>query len=260
MDQNNYNKGQDPLYEQVMRSSGSTVQQGTVGGRRTFGARGAMGNMADAVMSEVGLISRRAYNAIIGLIVLWGVGIDTAICYFYGDQLTQTFQNRWAWVLLYLALVIGGMIIVNVAKNAVLCFLGYNLMVVGFGVTLAMVVGMYMPAVVFEAFLVTAIVTGLMLLLGTLWQDFFKRIGVVLVVGLIAVIIIEVVMLLFTGTYPTWVSVVSAILFSGFIGYDWAKAQEAPPTAKNAVMFATSLFVDIINLFLDILRIVGRSD
>ena len=110
MDQNNYNKGQDPLYEQVMRSSGSTGQQGTVGGRRTFGTRGTMGKMADAAMSEVGLISRRAYNAIIGLIVLWGVGIDTAICYFYGEQLTQTFQNRWAWVLLYLALVIGVLI------------------------------------------------------------------------------------------------------------------------------------------------------
>ena len=201
-------------------------------------------------------ISRRTYNLIIGLIVLWGVGVDTFICMFFKDTLVRSFQSNWAMILIYLALVIGGLVVIHVAKSPALSFVGYNLMVVGFGITLAMVVEYYAPAVVTEAFLVTTIVTALMLLLGTLWADMFKKIGRVLLVALIGVIIVEAVMLLITGTYPTWISVVSAIIFAGFIGYDWAKAQEAPATPKNAVMFATSLFVDIINLFLDILRIV----
>ena len=241
MNQNNGQaQGQQPLYEQVMQGAGVASHQA-----------------ADAVMREGATVSRRTYNIVIGLIVLWGVGIDTAICTFFGDSIRQSFDRSWAFILIYLALVIGGMVIVHVAKNPVLSFVGYNLIVVGFGVTLAMVVGMYNPAIVTEAFLVTTIVTALMLLLGTLWQEMFKKIGVVLLVALIGVIITEGVMLLITGTYPTWISVVSAIIFSGFIGYDWAKAQEAPSTLKNAVIFATSLYVDIINLFLDILRIVG---
>ncbi len=240
MDQNNGQTATQPLYEQVMQSASVATH-----------------TAAQTVMSETGTISRRAYNLIIGFVVLWGVGLDTAICMFFGDQITAAFQSAWAYILIYLAMVIVGCIIVHVSKNPVISFIGYNILVVGFGITLAMIVSMYMPQIVLEAFLVTTIVTALMILLGTLWQDMFKKIGRVLVVALIGVIITEVIMLFVTGTYPTWISVVSAIIFSGFIGYDWAKAQEATPTAKNAVLFGTSLYVDVINLFLDILRIVG---
>ena len=240
MNQNNGQAVDQPLYEQVMESAGAATR-----------------TAAETVMSETGTISRRAYNLIIGFIVLWGVGLDTAICMFFGDKITAAFQNSWAYLLIYLAMVIVGCIVVHVAKNPVISFIGYNILVVGFGIALAMIVSMYMPTIVLEAFLVTTIVTALMLLLGTLWQDMFLKIGRVLFVALIGVIITEVIMLLITGTYPTWISVVSAIIFSGFIGYDWAKAQKSAPTAKNAVLFATSLYVDIINLFLDILRIVG---
>ena len=240
MNQNNGQAVDQPLYEQVMESASAATH-----------------TAAETVMSETGTISRRAYNLIIGFIVLWGVGLDTAICMFFGDKITAAFQNSWAYLLIYLAMVIVGCIVVHVAKNPVISFIGYNILVVGFGIALAMIVSMYMPTIVLEAFLVTTIVTALMLLLGTLWQDMFLKIGRVLFVALIGVIITEVIMLLITGTYPTWISVVSAIIFSGFIGYDWAKAQKSAPTAKNAVLFATSLYVDIINLFLDILRIVG---
>ncbi len=240
MNQNNGQSVSKPLYEQVMETTGAATHAAT-----------------EAVMSESGTISRRAYNLIIGFIVLWGVALDTAICMFFGKQITAAFQSSWVYLLIYLGMVILGCIVVHVAKNPVISFIGYNILVVGFGICLAMIVGMYMPTIVLEAFLVTTVVTALMLLLGTLWQDMFKKIGRVLFVALLGVIITEVVMLLITGTYPTWISVVSAIIFSGFIGYDWAKAQEATPTTKNAVMFATSLYVDIINLFLDILRIVG---
>lgn len=246
-------KGENNMnYDNQSRSNGALYE--SVMGNPTAGAGSTMDQA-----TQTGTVSRRAYNFIIGLVILWGVGIDTLICVFFKDALVKTFNNNWVTILIYLALVISGIIVVHVAKNPVLSFLGYNLMVVGFGITLAMVVEHYAPAVVTEAFLVTTVVTALMLLLGTLWQDMFKKIGRILCVALIGVIITEVIMLIFTGTYPTWISVVSAIIFSGFIGYDWAKAQEAPSTVKNAVMFATSLYVDIVNLFLDILRITGDS-
>ena len=255
MNYNNQDQNQGAFYEQAMadsvRANGAQAAQATAAPSRR------MEKMMKKGIDMESTISRRAYNLIMGVIILWGVGIDTLICKVFGEKLTAAFGRSWTMILIYLALVIAGFAVVHIAKNPIVSFLGYNLLVVGFGVSLAVIVEMYAPAVVMEAFLVTTIVTGLMLLLGQLWQDFFKKIGAVLAIALLGVIITEVVMLLITGTYPTWISVVSAIIFSGFIGYDWAKAQEAPATTKNAVLFATALYVDIINLFLDILRIVG---
>ena len=252
----NYNdhKGEDPLYEQVMGANDPRSQSAR---SATMGAGSFTKNNLRHAVEGGRIISRSMYNLIMGLIILWGVGLDTFIVYNFGDQLTMAFARSWSTLIIFIGLVIVGTIIVNVSKNAILSFIGYNMLVVGFGISLAMIVNLYAPAVVLEAFLVTTIVTAFMLLMGTLWADFFLKIGRVLLVALIGVIIVEVIMLFITGTYPTWISVVSAIIFSGFIGYDWAMAQKAPTTTKNAVMFATALYVDIINLFLDLLRIFG---
>ena len=249
MDYNNNQNSQNsqaqaPLYEQAMAES-------------VRASAATTGRMAKKALDPEATISQRAYNLIIGAIILWGVGIDTLICMLFKDKLVEMFNNNWTFLLIYLALVIVGGIVVHVAKNPVISFLGYNVLVVGFGLSLAVIVERYAPAVILEAFLVTTIVTGLMLLLGTLWAEFFKKIGAILAIALIGVIITEGIMILITGTFPNWISVVSAIIFSGFIGYDWSKAQEGPTTTRNAVLYATALYVDIINLFLDILRIVG---
>ncbi len=50
-----------------------------------------------------------------------------------------------------------------------------------------------------------------------------------------------------------------ALLFCGYIGYDWARANQIPKTVDNAIDSAAALYMDIINLFLRILRIMGRS-
>ena len=51
----------------------------------------------------------------------------------------------------------------------------------------------------------------------------------------------------------------SAGIFSLYIGYDYQRAQFYPPTVDNAVDCALDIYLDIINLFLDILRILARS-
>jgi FtsH-binding integral membrane protein len=48
------------------------------------------------------------------------------------------------------------------------------------------------------------------------------------------------------------------IIFCGYIGYDWARANNIPKTFDNAVDSAAALYIDMINLFVRILRILGR--
>ncbi|MBT7579493.1 MAG: hypothetical protein HN633_12065, partial [Candidatus Marinimicrobia bacterium] len=47
-------------------------------------------------------------------------------------------------------------------------------------------------------------------------------------------------------------------IFCGYIGYDWGRANQIPKTLDNAVDSAAALYMDIINLFLRVLRILGR--
>jgi FtsH-binding integral membrane protein len=51
-----------------------------------------------------------------------------------------------------------------------------------------------------------------------------------------------------------------AAIFCGYIGYDWGKASALPKTVDNAVDSAAALYMDIINLFLRILSIMGKKD
>ncbi len=55
-----------------------------------------------------------------------------------------------------------------------------------------------------------------------------------------------------------WIDWVVVLIFCGYIGYDWGRANQIPKTLDNAVDSAAALYMDIINLFLRILRILGR--
>ncbi len=207
-----------------------------------------------AYEAEKGELSGLMYNFVIGIIVLWGIAVDVVICYQFSSSVPVF---NWMTVLIYFALTIAGFAIVRLSKNPVLSFVGFNILAAGMGTLLSSVVGLYEPSIVFETFMITGIVTALMILLGILWPKVFLSLGRMLGISLLGVIIVEAVMILFTGTFPGWISFVSALIFCGFIGYDWNRAQQSKHTLKNAVNHATELYVDVINLFLDILRIVG---
>ena len=50
------------------------------------------------------------------------------------------------------------------------------------------------------------------------------------------------------------------LIFSGYVGYDWSKAQIFPKTLDNAIDSAADIYVDIVNLFIRILRIMGKKN
>ena len=52
---------------------------------------------------------------------------------------------------------------------------------------------------------------------------------------------------------------VVVLLFCGYVGFDWARAQQYPKTLDNAIDCAADIYVDIINLFIRILSIIARS-
>jgi FtsH-binding integral membrane protein len=49
-----------------------------------------------------------------------------------------------------------------------------------------------------------------------------------------------------------------ALIFCGYIGLDWHRAQQFPKTLNNAVDSAADIYLDVVNLFVRILSITGK--
>ena len=52
---------------------------------------------------------------------------------------------------------------------------------------------------------------------------------------------------------------IGAIVFSVYIAYDFHRSQMYPKTLDNAVDSALDIYLDVINLFLKVLRILAKA-
>ncbi len=206
------------------------------------------------------VISLRAYNLILTGTVLYGLLINVLLC---RDSVVIFVYSRVNPIVLfigYFICVIAGVMISRKSDRPAISFLGYNLVVVPVGIVVAgaVIMGGYDPSVVGQAMITTAGVTVIMVAAGLLFPDFFSKIGSILFFGLLGVIIGMIVSFFIPGASMA-VTVISAGLFSLYIGYDVYRSQQFPRTVDNAVDCAMDIYLDIINLFLDLLRIFGNS-
>ncbi len=204
-------------------------------------------------------ISSNLYNAIIGLVLCWGFLLNWVM--------VKAIPIELLYKIPYFVIIIGflassffGVFLFSKSSNPIVSFIGYNFVVFPFGISINFAVASYSPELVANAIRVTGSVTFLMMVLGTIFPIFFKKIIGALSIALIAVIIIELIEVIFFNTHNGILDWITAIIFCGYIGYDWGRANSIPRTIDNAVDSAAELYIDIINLFLSILRIMGNSD
>ena len=203
-------------------------------------------------------MSSRTYNLTIGLILLWGFGINILMCKF----LTPIFMD-WNFILIvigYFVLAFLGIHLSTVSDNALVSFIGYNLVVLPVGVVLSIGLAEYDHVSITNAFLVTAAVTLLMIFLSVIYPNVLLSLGKVLFFCLTGVIIFELIFMFIGISMPTIWDFLVALLFCGYIGFDWADAQTKEHTLDNAVDSVVSLYLDIVNLFVRILDLIGKDD
>jgi len=203
------------------------------------------------------LIGDAKYNFIIGVVLCWGFFINWVLVVNV-DSVWLRSINIWLFLVSYFASCFYGVYLFNKSHKPHVSFIGYNFVVVPFGLVVNVVVSQYDSSVVIEAIKITGGVTVIMMVLGSMYPVFFKKISGALAAALIAVIIIELVQVLLLGIHHNWLDWAVAIIFCGYIGYDWGRANQIPKTVDNAVDSAAALYMDIINLFLRVLRILGR--
>ena len=87
--------------------------------------------------------------------------------------------------------------------------------------------------------------------------------GAYLMAGLLAVLLAGLVMIVLSlfgvpmGIFGFLLSVVTAVLFSGFVMYDMQRLKNAREGLDDPIMLAVGIYLSIFNLFLAILRIFG---
>ncbi len=204
-----------------------------------------------------GELSLRAYNLTIGLVLLWGFVVNVLMCKFC----TQTFMswNFTAVVIGYFIVAIAGMLLSRFSDNPFISFIGYNMVVLPVGVVLSIALTEYDKISIMNALLTTTVVTLIMIILATTIPNIFLSMGKVLFVCLTGVVVCELFFMFIGFTTPSLWDFIVALIFCGYIGYDWAEAQTKAHTLDNAVDSVVDLYLDIVNLFLRILSSSSKS-
>ncbi|MBQ4045794.1 MAG: Bax inhibitor-1/YccA family protein [Lachnospiraceae bacterium] len=204
------------------------------------------------------IVTDRVYNLIMGGTIAYGLLMNILIVMFCTDFALR--MNPIVFFIAYFVLVIAGTAIAFASQNPLISFLGYNMIVLPLGFVVAIAVYSYgglTSGVVIQAFAYTLAITAGMIALSIAFPRFFARIGGLLFGGLIGLVIISLIFaFLRISSYP--LAIFSAVLFSLYIGYDYYISQQYVKTVDNAIDSALMIYVDIINLFLRLLQLLGR--
>lgn len=211
-----------------------------------------------AVYEPDEIISTRLYNVIMAGVVLWGLLVNALLCAYVGDIFL--YVNPLIFLAAYFVFAFLGIHIARKSDNAFISFLGYNLVVLPMGLLVSTCVYQYGgigSQVVTDAFIYTLLITAGMVAAEIAMPELFSRLGGALLGILIGLIVAEIVLLLLhvRQDVTDWIA---AGLFSIYIGYDFYRSQQFAKTLDNAVDCALDIYLDIINLFVRLLSIMGR--
>ena len=184
-------------------------------------------------------------------------------------ELLQNSQMFWGIIIAELALVfvISGKIDKLSMTTATLLFIAYSVLN---GVTMSLIFLVYTESTIASTFFITAGTFGALSLYGYMTKKDLSSWGSILTMALIGLIIASVVNAFMGSDTLYWIiSYAGVLLFVGLTVYDTQKIKKAMLDPSNevdenlhkiALMGALSLYLDFINLFLYLLRIMGNRD
>jgi hypothetical protein len=138
------------------------------------------------------------------------------------------------------------------------------------GLTLSVIFLVYELGIIYHAFAVSALMFAGMALYGTITRRDLSSIGSLCIMGLFGIIIASIANMLFfrSASIETAVLYIGVLVFVGLTAYDTQRIKRMLRDAnafshdeaikKISVIGALTLYLDFINLFLKILRILGR--
>ena len=142
--------------------------------------------------------------------------------------------------------------------NYVLSLVGYGMNILAFAILLSMVTMLYPANYILLAAVLTTVVVLTMTVAAVVFPNAFLSMGKTIFIALIGLVIAEFVTMLMGMFYPNIFAIIGIFIFSLYVGYDWARGQQYPSTASYACFTALQLYMDIINIFIRILRLLSK--
>jgi len=188
-------------------------------------------------------MSESAYNGMIGLVLFYGFGVNWWIV----SNFSPDAIPMWPLLIGYFISAFAGIFIAYGSDNPWVSFLGYNLVVVPVGFVLNVILQDYNQDIIINAVMVTAAVTGVMMVMGVMFPAFFKSIEGVLFWSLVAAIVVQLFLIFVLGRDLGIMDWIVALIFCGYIGLDWGRAQAQrlptmPLTASLLSIWTSSIF------------------
>jgi FtsH-binding integral membrane protein len=196
-----------------------------------------------------------------------GVGLTGLVAMltyqFTGPELLQS-PLMWVFMLAPLALVffISARINTLSAETARLLFFIYAAVV---GISLSTIFHVYTSVSIARVFFISAAAFGALSLWGYTTRRDLSGMGTFLFMGLIGIVIASLVNLFLRSSGMDWIiSIIGVGVFAGLTAYDtqrikamYDSGDDATSAGRKAVMGALSLYLNFINLFMMMLRLMG---
>jgi FtsH-binding integral membrane protein len=219
------------------------------------------GGMTYRSASEINSAMGRVYGhmslaVIVSMIVSYFVGTNKELLDFF-------FTGAMRWVIIFSPLVaIFGISYVlgnNPTKGvAQLCLHGFAALM---GLSFATIFAVFTMGSIVSAFMGAAILFGVMSGYGYFTKQNLDSMGKFMIIGLIAIIIASIVNIFIGSTVMQMViSALAIIIFLGLTAYDTQKIREEVSVDTSDVVEirgALTLYMDFINLFLNLLQLFG---
>lgn len=216
--------------------------------------------MTTQVLTQTSAMTRvyrnMALSVFTTMIVAYIVGHDQALSEFF---LTGAMQ--WVVLLAPLAMIFAFYGILQSTNSPMLAHTLLQIFSAVMGIGLSSIFVQYNISLITSAFMGATVLFTTMATYGAVTKKDLTSWGSFLLVGLIALIIVSIINI-FTGSAALnfALSGIGVIIFLGFTAYDVQKIQEMVAYDSNTnleVMGAMSLYLDFINLFLDLLHVFG---
>jgi FtsH-binding integral membrane protein len=243
---------------------------------RNIAARGGFADRTAAVDAGLRAYMLRVYNYMAAAVALTGVvswlTFNAAVVADATGRLTlspfgQALYSGPAMIVLLLG-TLGLVFFISFRINslqyttAMALFMLYAALL---GVTLSSIFLTYTGASITRVFFISAASFGALSLYGYTTQRDLSAMGSFLIMGLFGIIIASLVNIFLKSSGLDWaISVIGVGVFAGLTAYDTQRIKEMYDSmdddgtiGRKAIMGALSLYLDFINLFLMLLRLVG---
>lgn len=212
---------------------------------------------ADEVNSAMGRVyGHMSIAVIVSMLVSYFVGTSPELLQFFFTGITK-------WIVIFAPLVaVFGVAMVlgnNPSKGvAQLCLHGFAALM---GLSFAMIFAVFTMGSIVSAFMGAAILFGVMSFYGYFTKRSLESLGQFMFVGLIAIVIASIVNIFIgSSVMATVISALAIIIFLGLTAYDTQQIREMVSTDTSdsvEVMGALTLYMDFINLFINLLQLFG---